>query len=505
MTSRRTHRRSARGQIVPMAGLMMVLLLGFVALVVDGGRGYLDRRELQSTADTAALSGAGQLSVSGHPKTDLSYARAAAINEAVANLPGTTVPSAYSYSLWAGKGSTSTCASYPLQCDISGLSLGNTYSVDVQATVLTVKVTLHHSLPLTFGIAAGFGPSISPSATATAENGALGFALILFRNNSTGNAQYGNLTLNGSSTVLNIRAASTAPAGTTGDAMTNESICPAPGTVDFDYEGDMYAYTTSGWSKFPGGSCGSSSNVTRTASGETLIQQPQIANPNYPEPSVTGTCSVTYACNTDVKISTSGSVCLQPGTYSSLDVAKGTVVLAPGAFKFNDSTGKDVGVAVGSSAAVTTIGKASSPSSAASTCGLPSVPSDSGVTIEMVPSGSAGNKNQLNVSSGASFAISGSPTNRDISLYIENSSTGDPCFWNSLQGCGSSVVVFSSGATYNVGGVVYGYGDNMTFGGGSGGAGIGQVFAWTVTVNGNGTVTETYDPAQRPFLQGLIN
>jgi Flp pilus assembly protein TadG len=505
MSIRRPDRRSTRGQIVPIAALMMILLIAFVALVVDGGRGYLDRRELQSTADTAALSGAGQLSVSGRPKTDLSYARAAAVNEAVANLPGTSVPSNYSYSAWAGKGTTSTCASYPLQCDITGLTLGNSYSVDVQATQLTVKVTLHHSLPLTFGIAAGFGPSISPSATATAENGALGFALILFRDNSTGSSQYGNLTVSGSGVTLDIRTASGAPAGTTGDAMTNESICPAPGVVDFANEGNMYAYTTSGWSKFPGGSCGSASNVTNTASGSTLIQQSQIGNPAYPEPTVTGTCSATYACNTDVKISTTGSVCLQPGTYSSLNVAKGTVILAPGVFKFDDSTGKDVGVSVGNGGAVTTIGKAASPSSAASTCGFGSVPTDTGVAIDIVPTGTAGDKNQLNVTSGASFSIAGSPAHRNISIYIENSSTGDPCFWNSLQGCGSSVVVFAAGATYNVGGVVYGYGDNMTFGGGSGGAGIGQVFAWTMKINGNGTITETYDPAQRPFLQGLIN
>jgi hypothetical protein len=45
----------------------------------------------------------------------------------------------------------------------------------------------------------------------------------------------------------------------------------------------------------------------------------------------------------------------------------------------------------------------------------------------------------------------------------------------------------------------------MTFGGGSGGAGIGQVFAWTVKINGNGNITETYDPSQRPWLQGLSN
>ena len=48
---------------------------------------------------------------------------------------------------------------------------------------------------------------------ATAENGALGFALILFRNNSTGSSEYGNLTVSGSGVTLDVRVASGAPAG----------------------------------------------------------------------------------------------------------------------------------------------------------------------------------------------------------------------------------------------------------------------------------------------------
>jgi hypothetical protein len=45
----------------------------------------------------------------------------------------------------------------------------------------------------------------------------------------------------------------------------------------------------------------------------------------------------------------------------------------------------------------------------------------------------------------------------------------------------------------------------MTFGGQSGGSGLGQVFAWTMKINGNGSISETYDPSQLPNLQGLIN
>ena len=40
--------------------------------------------------------------------------------------------------------------------------------------------------------------------------------------------------------------------------------------------------------------------------------------------------------------------------------------------------------------------------------------------------------------------------------------------------------------------------------GGGAGTGVGQIIAWTANFNGNGTVTETYDPAGLPFLKGLI-
>jgi Flp pilus assembly protein TadG len=505
MNARRS-RRGARGQIIPMAAIMMIALLALVALAIDGGRGYLDRRTLQSTADTAALSGAGQLSVLGRAGNDLSYARAAAINEAVSNLPGTSLAPSSSYLFSMAGHPASPCSTYPLQCDISGLSLGNQYTMDVQATRLAVTATLHHTLPLTFGVAAGFGPSLTPSATATAENGALGFALILFRNNSTGSNSYGNLLNDGSKVTLDIRLASGALAGTTADAMTNESICPKGGTLDFGGSGAMYAYQVSG-TNFPG-SCGNSSNVTNAnPTTPTLNQAPQIANPNYPEPVATSTCSATWPCGSDVVVNS--DLCLAPGTYSSINVKSGRLVLAPSVsgqnvFKIDDSTGKDVGFNVGNGASVDMMTAADT-----GLCGH-ALPTDTGVAIEMVPNngkggGTSGDKNQLNVTSGGTFHVTGSRTNRNISIYVENSPTGDPCFWNALQGCGSSVVVFQAGAAYNVGGVVYGYGDNMTFGGGSGGAGIGQVFAWTVKINGNGNITETYDPSQRPWLQGLSN
>jgi uncharacterized membrane protein len=57
-------RRSAqRGMLTATLGLLMIPLMGFVALVVDIGRLYVNKTELQNAADSCALAAAAQLSV----------------------------------------------------------------------------------------------------------------------------------------------------------------------------------------------------------------------------------------------------------------------------------------------------------------------------------------------------------------------------------------------------------------------------------------------------------
>ncbi len=48
--------RHEGGQVLPMTALMMVVLVGFAALVVDVGRIYLAQRQLQNAVDASALS-----------------------------------------------------------------------------------------------------------------------------------------------------------------------------------------------------------------------------------------------------------------------------------------------------------------------------------------------------------------------------------------------------------------------------------------------------------------
>ena len=50
---------SEKGQILALLALVLVGLLGFTALAVDGGMIYADRRYMQSAADAASLAGGG--------------------------------------------------------------------------------------------------------------------------------------------------------------------------------------------------------------------------------------------------------------------------------------------------------------------------------------------------------------------------------------------------------------------------------------------------------------
>ena len=63
MLLRATHdvRRNRRGSVVPIVGLLLTVLLGFLAMTFDLGRSAVVRTQLQGAADSAALAGASAL------------------------------------------------------------------------------------------------------------------------------------------------------------------------------------------------------------------------------------------------------------------------------------------------------------------------------------------------------------------------------------------------------------------------------------------------------------
>lgn len=91
--------RDERGQVLPMAAIMMVLVLSIVALVTDVGRAFYSQRALQATTDASALAGADALRTA----TTLSQVTALAMKfsavtgngNARANLPNVSMIAGY--------------------------------------------------------------------------------------------------------------------------------------------------------------------------------------------------------------------------------------------------------------------------------------------------------------------------------------------------------------------------------------------------------------------------
>jgi hypothetical protein len=61
---KRTTRRGARGQVLVIAALLMTDLTGMLALLIDVGDAYAQRRFMQSAADAASIAAAHQLATS---------------------------------------------------------------------------------------------------------------------------------------------------------------------------------------------------------------------------------------------------------------------------------------------------------------------------------------------------------------------------------------------------------------------------------------------------------
>jgi hypothetical protein len=86
--------RGSRGQILVLTGLLLAILLGFAALLVDGGYGLHVRRTLQNASDAAALAGANVIQAM-NPKgcsstsggTPYPAVRDAALASVATNLP----------------------------------------------------------------------------------------------------------------------------------------------------------------------------------------------------------------------------------------------------------------------------------------------------------------------------------------------------------------------------------------------------------------------------------
>jgi hypothetical protein len=105
---------------------------------------------------------------------------------------------------------------------------------------------------------------------------------------------------------------------------------------------------------------------------------------------------------------------------------------------------------------------------------------------------------------GASSTVTLTPSVKyfNVNLYVENMSG-----WQGIctsAPLGTNVVQFATGACYSIGGAIYAPADNMVMSTTSScPTAVGQVIAWTLTVNGSGTLTANFSANRLPYIKGL--
>jgi len=207
-----SHLRTQRGQAIVLIGLIIVVLFGFAGLAIDGGRGYLDRRHVQSSVDAAALAAAYDYMTS----NDVAHAEGAASTEYANNERLYIMP----------------------PCTQAGMSLSCAFgdptnhaltvaAVNHSIAGVTFTATASHQVGITLMQVLGYGATMTIGATATALARRTGTNGAAIQTLSPGNC-------NGSGPSLTFQGNSTT--SLTGDVWSNGSIfdnsAAAGGTVN---------------------------------------------------------------------------------------------------------------------------------------------------------------------------------------------------------------------------------------------------------------------------------
>ena len=483
--------RKQSGQAVVLVAIAVLALTAILALALDGGSIYLDKRQLQNAADSAALAGAERLMA-----VPQSYANMhdQAVGNLLQNLPGTTK---------AGTICSSNCPSQktigpPGGNGVGTLDLGAGYHVELTApTSYTYQVTVWHTHNVVVAPIHGFQPTITLAARATAQNANLPYAVVLLQD-KLAYATYSNFNINGTPGGITIQGPGGSNPYDRGGIFSNASIAPGNGTPSITFspggnQGDLWAVNESNTDRAALQTAGVVSGQQTTGVAGLPRSASHLDFPTYPEPvppaaSYNGSTVVngppTYLC---------------PGQYTNqISVQNGgTAVLAPGVYQVQAN-----GVNVQG-----TLRTLDSSDLNQTVCGqlLTALPNDTGVIIEVTPANASGNtqcnKHIFSAAATSTITLQPSPKYFNISLYVEIMPN-----WQNVctsQPLGTNVVRFSGGACYSIGGAIYGPADNMVLTGGGCGTGVGQIVAWTLLINGNGNVNETFNPASVPYMKGL--
>jgi hypothetical protein len=475
--------RKQSGQAVVLVAVAVVVLTAILALALDGGGIYLDRRQAQNAADAAALAGA-ELLMAVPPSYPSIHNQA--IANLVKNLPGTST---------SGTVCSASCPNLATIGTPSGgigtINLGAGYFAELSVTSsYTYLAVVWHTHQVAVAPIHGFQSTITLSARATAQNANLPYAVVVLQ--GPGTPQYHDVSISASTAVLGLQGGG--GPGARGGVFSNADIDPGSGIPAITFSpagnaGDLWAVNESG-----------SDTTLLNAAGRVTGQQtagslPRVAShldsPTYPEPAPP-------AASFGGTTVTSGTSYLCPGQYTAqINVqSAGTVILFPGVY-WVQAGGVNV------QGTLRTLTSADLPISG---CGQTLTSgADLGVIIEVRPDNLSGNtncqKNQFVAGATSTVTLTPSVKYFNISLYVEPYPS-----WQTVctyQVLGTNVVQFSAGACYNIGGVLYGPADNMVLTGSACGTTVNQVIAWTLTVNGSSTLNVTFNANRVPYMKGL--
>ncbi len=492
--------RRQSGQAVVLVAVAVLVLTAILALALDGGSIYLDKRQLQNAADSAALAGAELLTA-----VPSSYANIhnQGVGNLLQNLPGTTE---------AGTVCSSSCPSQktigpPGGNGVGTLNLGAGYYAQLSVTTsFTYQVTVWHTHAVVVAPIHGFQSMLTLAARASAQNANLPYALVLLQH---GNAAYSNLQMSGSGTALNLSGPAGGNSADRGGVFSNASIDPGQGVIYFGpctagppvnvvgpgVSGDLWAVSETG---ADAGRVNTQAFCEQVSPGFVKVPLGMLPDPGYPEPAAP---NVTFNGSTIVNGS---SQILCPGHYSNQISVGGIGILYPGVYHVDAG-----GVSVAGTLRTFQSSDFPGGTSVVNPCGAPLIwgSFDPGVIIEVTPANSSGNTNcakHLFTTIGGASVINLVPSTKyfNINLYIDEMPNW-PSVCTAVPG-GTNVVRITGGGNYSIRGIIYGPADNMQISGNGSGSGVGQIVAWTLVLNGGGAINELYDPSSLPYIKGLI-
>ena len=264
-------RRTQRGQAIVLIALMLTVLMGMVALAIDGSRAYSLRLDLQDASDSAALAAADTF------QETASYATAeqAATTIFGSNLRIYAAPACTGYGVPGASPWTVTCT-YP----------DGTVLTDVARTLgpqgSRFNITATRNLQLQFArvLTNGTSPNLGATSNGNVNNLLYSPAVAALRPSGCGGVAGTSLTVNGSGTLR-----------VTGDVVANGTISVSLGAMRV--AGDTYArcqgsVTGDVSACYPSGAAAPCSWPDVAGTVRSGFRLP---DPGYPAPTVGGSAS----------------------------------------------------------------------------------------------------------------------------------------------------------------------------------------------------------------------